>query len=82
MAYEAFGKLPDGMFFKHRNKIWSKIPAINSEGKFYNAYSDKEDDPENATVIYVDEATLVNLETGVSEDVQAKLLKLFAKPNM
>jgi len=79
MPYEAFGKLKDGRFFRWRGKIWVKVPLATADSITFNAYSSGEDDRGKALVVMVDEAALVNIDTGVSEERQRQHLALFEK---
>ncbi len=79
MAFESFGRLPDGSFFRWRGKIWVKVPMAKADEIRFNAYSSGDDDDGKATAVVVDEAVLVDTDTGVSEERKNHHLALFAK---
>ena len=75
MAFEAFGRLKYGSFFRWRDRIWVKVGLSTKDELRFNAYT-VDGNKNQVQVELVDEAKLVNINTGIDPKEQEHVIQL------
>lgn len=83
MAFKAFKNLECGEMFKHLDYLWVKTPVMEVDDVIFNAFTPS-DDPnitkdDKLKVYKMDDATLVNLNTGCDPERIRHFKELFAQ---
>jgi len=79
MAFAAFKELPEGSFFIWRGRFWFKISLTAPDNTKINAISDNESSDNEVDVELIDEATLVDTNTGLSEAKKKHYIAMLTK---